>query len=667
MNSLRKFLLFFVPLIFFYIISEAQLKSFLVSPVRNPGLIDVVTFNNEDAALIINSSIKDLNFSSSIAGIDNKPSYNAVSNHYILFIKPKDQIIYITHPNYTQSTIEIENIKRKETRYYSVEAMEDVFGSIKAGEFYANSDPSGAQIAFDQYPDWTTKLPHKYQIPALSYKVTVSNSDYESLDTIILLKPDKPNSITFHLIPKFSKIIFDVDPSNVEILIDETRSNSFGNLYSSNKFFRVDLGTRKITFKAPHYYSFDTTITAIPFKEFTIVKQLKPILGSLTINTTGTDAIGAEIYLDNNEKKIGEIPLYDYPLQEGVYKLNVRKKGMKDYTEEITISENKRLVKNIEMVSIMDVYIKTFPDDADIKIDNILSKKSNCKVKLPIGTYTVVISKNGYETITENLLVSKYEISNSFSYTLSKVLLNVTLHTRPRDVSVSGDGVNTIINGNSKTVKLPLGKHEIEFSKDRFYNKKKNINVTRNWQEFKARLFPVKFGMIGFSYGLNMLSLNLSGCVAKHFYLGGGLGLNLTQHGFKGTIAVKNANIDDISSYSSVGTVKSDSSSITACFNLKIGCFFQKPINFIVSVGYAGTLSRKYQNVYQAKQNYASNDGTIINSGEYFTSPTVFQKSYQAFTAGLAFPITRRFFLGADFYTYSEVGMGLVFNGGVIF
>jgi hypothetical protein len=77
--------------------------------------------------------------------------------------------------------------------------------------------------------------------------------------------------------------------------------------------------------------------------------------------------------------------------------------------------------------------------------------------------------------------------------------------------------------------------------------------------------------------------------------------------------------------------------------------------------------SQYYQNIYQARHGYIISDGTgLINQGDYFTTPTIYKKGYNALTIGISIPIARTFYLGVDYYSTSEIGPGVIFNLGFI-
>ncbi|MEI8202198.1 MAG: PEGA domain-containing protein [Bacteroidota bacterium] len=657
MKTYLKFIICLILGFFSISNSHAQLKMLDIKPLEKGANIDVPIYKKvEDAAIIIYSSIKGLVFTSSMNTLDTFKYYES-SDKYILFVQP-NQSCYINVKHitkaYFEEKIKIESLQPKEVKYYKIEPLQEKL-DIKAGEFYARSVPTDALLSFEGYTSWDKRLPNTFKIPSLYYKVSVSKIDYEILDTTIYINPDKPNAIEFHLIPKFSNIQFEINPSDAKIFIDDNINSDVQNI------IKVDKGLRRISIRYPHYYAFDTTIQTHPFITHIVEKNLKPIMGSLTVTSNERDAV---VYISG--KNIGSTPLYNYPLQEGSHTVKIKKNGFTTLDEDykVLISENSISSKNIDMVSSVKVTIKTEPSDAKITIDDKFIGTSELNTKLGIGEHNISIKRDYFETIDTHITVGSDLNSNSFTYILRSKPINITFITRPKGVSVNGAFVNIFVSEKSKTTQAPYGQQKVVFSKDGYFSKTRNINVTENGMKFRSNLFPYTFGELGFSYGLHMASFNLDFCLKKHVYFGVGFGINMRKHKFSSPIAFDGANLDDINLYNNIVGTKSYDDSTAFCYNFKLGWHFQKPLNFIISVGYAFGRCNAYKNVYQAQHDYVyTGTSTLaIKEGEYFTTEQLIERDFKALTFGLKFPVLRFFSIGADYYTDSDDGAGLVYN-----
>ena len=103
------------------VIATAQLKEFEVSEMERPD-VAVVQANGQwpdDALLLVYSSLKDLNFRSSLGAID-KVSYNSQSNRYEVFFKPNKQMLFVYASNFVERKIETFNPNPKDVFNYRV-------------------------------------------------------------------------------------------------------------------------------------------------------------------------------------------------------------------------------------------------------------------------------------------------------------------------------------------------------------------------------------------------------------------------------------------------------------------------------------------------------------------------------------------------------------------
>jgi|GEM_PF-5903903 len=607
------------------------------------------------------------------------------ADRYQLYAKSGVPIeLTISAKGYDDLTYNIDTLGVKGVKYfrlYSLKNSEKTTtsdNSLKKGSYKIVTDPPGATLELDGNP-YFNKQPESERTTPYSLAdmksgpqiISISLNKYETIIDTIYIGNDK-NISRYTLIPTISHIRFNITPVNAEVSIDGNKIPSY-----QGTDIEVNKGSRYIEIKAPHYNSESFNLQTFANQIHTVYKKLIPIKGYLTINK-GVNADDANCYIESKELgisryKIGSLPINDFVLQEGEYIVTFEKKGFASEENEykINIHNNKTSIIKLNMVNAISINITTAPNGANIYIDDKLVGTSNLKTKLGIGSHSIKIEKDNYETKSEKILISENDNTPVFSYTLIPKLISVTFHTSPSGVYVNGDGLNFNISDKSLTKSIAFGQYKVAYSKKGFFDKNKIINVKENGDEFNAKLFPSSFGQFGVSYGLDMLYLNLNGCIHKHFWLGASIGGNMKEHKFSNPINVTNANVDDISTYNAIGTINDKNSKDSAggawCVNVKLGWFFQKPFYFILNVGYAGMKSQAYQNVYQAKHGYVSTTGnTIINTGDYFTGSKGIVKGYNSFTLGIYIPLSRKFYIGADYYLKSEVGPGLVYTAGFI-
>ena len=106
------------------ILTTAQLKEFEVSEMDRPD-VPVVQANvdfPDDAIMLVYSSLKDLNFRSSLGAID-KVSYNSQSNRYEVFFKPNKQMLFVYASNFVEQKIETFNPNPKDELFLKEVAL----------------------------------------------------------------------------------------------------------------------------------------------------------------------------------------------------------------------------------------------------------------------------------------------------------------------------------------------------------------------------------------------------------------------------------------------------------------------------------------------------------------------------------------------------------------
>jgi hypothetical protein len=464
------------------------------------------------------------------------------------------------------------------------------------------------------------------------------------------------------LVPKFAFINVIVEPA-IPITTFFLDGIAIPNVQNGINF-QIQKGKHSLKFDAPHYYSEQREIALGPNGIEKIKLVLKPKMGNLTISS-GINAVGSEVWI--NDKKIGEIPIYNYTLQEGLYQLRfVKSKFLSEKpTYTVEIQENKLTnFKDLKMVDTKKVRITTSPvTGATIYIDgNLITDKSNLSVTLGIGTHIIRIVHEHYKTSTQKFTVDLgFDVYN---FELEELTYPVSFNTKPllfSDLYI--DGVFKC--KTPATIDLSLGKHKIEIQNTSCLNKKKVIFVSRP-KVVNTKLFPLEYFFIGADYGLDQYRANI-GFNSERVLLSLGIQKNANSNEInENELKIKNVLVDDINIYNKeYGRIYD---SLRLSYNFKVGFTFKKPIVFVITIGCSFIQTDKYQKVYEAKHDYlAQNSGRIIYKGDLFSVPTLTKNAYTAVTGGLIIPIAQIFYLSMDYYSTSDIGPGFSFGLGFMF
>ncbi|MCC5918216.1 MAG: PEGA domain-containing protein [Cryomorphaceae bacterium] len=180
---------------------EAQLKDFVVTPQNKPEnpIVQGNTTYPDNAIIIVYSAIKDVNFRSSLGGI-NVQRYNEAASRYEILITPQRQIIFVQKPGFRETRLGQLNPSPKEDFYFDLEEKIDqkVLEAAEPGKISIKTNPSGASILFNKMP-LAEKTPYTIEyLPGLKH-IGVSLPGYLSIDTTFVLQSGANVNLNFEL------------------------------------------------------------------------------------------------------------------------------------------------------------------------------------------------------------------------------------------------------------------------------------------------------------------------------------------------------------------------------------------------------------------------------------------------------------------------------------
>lgn len=162
-------------------------------------------------------------------------------------------------------------------------------------------------------------------------------------------------------------------------------------------------------------------------------------------------------------------------LKPGNYQVEVSKLGYETQTLSITIDDFDR-TKFFELVEINASYklnITSSPKNATVRILNRTTKFTN-GMKLKPGKYQIEVSKEGYETIKEWLIIKNYDRTKFFDLVPIRKTYKLNLTSSPANATIR------ILNIKPKFkngMKLTSGKYHIEVSYEGYVTQKQWITI----------------------------------------------------------------------------------------------------------------------------------------------------------------------------------------------
>lgn len=466
----------------------------------------------KEALIIINIDPTDMNLN--FKSTEPITDVDKVNDRYLLYVKPKDQIITIEHKESgAYESIVLKDLKVKDLRYYFASLPDNLRQSktnesydskVEIGDYLIMSNPSGALIQLGGQPDFNAAK-HVTPYTLSNYKkgtyiITLSFDEYETeQDTINFDRKTQKNKLNKELIPMFAFINCSIEPampvSKISIEGKELVSITNGQPYKCSK------GINTVEISAPHFYSILKKISFDAGKTVELKATLMPKMGSLTI-LSGINALGSEVYV--NENKIGNIPIENYSLQEGIYTVSFKKAGFiseKSFYS-LEIPENK-IVKfeDLAMINTKEVRITTLPvSRATVYIDNEkLTDKSNLNISLGIGEHSIKIEKKYYKTYSNTFIVDNKQ--NEFTFNLEEL-------SDPDSFDSNRDFVTAYYRKHKWIVSY--GYHNTIFMNMAFAQQIANGSLSNEYGHavtLCTNFFPINFDLTAFSSGFKAHNL----------------------------------------------------------------------------------------------------------------------------------------------------------------
>jgi len=198
----------------------AQLKEFDVHKEPPAATIPVFPENPDDAAVIIHSSLPDLNFESNMGGIVSDKSVPA-EGRYVLIIKTFKQAVTIKANGYREFKLILKARDPKTVEYYSIETRKN------PGSLIVTSVPEGATVTIAEMPDTSFIAPAIINdLDPMPYKLTLSKANFIRRDTVITVEAGIQSQIALVLPAQQGFLTVTSDPKNADVYLNGKKSGA---------------------------------------------------------------------------------------------------------------------------------------------------------------------------------------------------------------------------------------------------------------------------------------------------------------------------------------------------------------------------------------------------------------------------------------------------------
>ena len=264
-------------------------------------------------------------------------------------------------------------------------------------------------------------------------------------------------------------VVFTVSPATAVVTLDgeimplDEGGSAFKTLTQGSYSYRVE---------AQDYHPESGTVV-VRSERVSKNITLRPAFGWLKIGGTSVD--GATIYVDNQRK--GVAPLSEpIRLASGQHAVQIAKSKYKNYTTNVTISDNQTSTLTPTLAANFAVVSLTVAGDAEIWIDNDKKGVGSWRGELELGSHRVECRKAGHRTSEQSLAVET-------SAPITRTLTSPTPITGSLDVISSPLVAEVWVDGR-KVGETPytlssilVGKHKVELRKSGYTAWAKEITV----------------------------------------------------------------------------------------------------------------------------------------------------------------------------------------------
>lgn len=409
--------------LFLFLISSfafAQLKEFHVSERQIDGtnVIQASAEYPDNAMILVYSDIENLDFRSSVGGI-NQQRYNQRANRYEILVTPQRQIIFVAARGFIEQRIALINPEPKAVFYYQVEERT---GQDEISVFFTVK-PENARLYIDNIP---TEINQTVSVPSGRVKVRIEREGYRTINEPLVISPNQVNYFFEMKEVDLEVVHIDANVQGARVVIDGvekgfTDANNRYSLFLYSGDYTVEL-------QRSGYLSHTQTIRVFEGKTNTYQFELEKNTGVVQIYTMLEES---EVFINrrshNNQRRIELAP--------GRYLIEVAQDNYDSYFETIDVERGDEISINAELTPHTGTLQFTVsPSSANVVLKNAaggtISRWNGINLirNLMVGDYQLEISADGFiqqtvpleihrnvterveVTLEEGAPMSKYEI-----------------------------------------------------------------------------------------------------------------------------------------------------------------------------------------------------------------------------------------------------------------
>ena len=296
--------------------ANAQLRELEVTPEDSPESIPVFRNHPDEAAVIILSSLTDLQIESNMGVVADQS--RPEDGRYILLLGANRQILTLRAPDYQETRIRVPDVSAREVLYYRVEPKDPdpVDGE---GTLVLRSIPDGAQISVAGIPDFDQQTPYTFaDWGAQSYRIRLEKERYESKEIVVTIEEGRAISRTLELTPDYGYLTIDEEAT---LRVQYYGEGSLSRLsYNPGELIELPVGQHTFRLERDNYEQEEESLVISPGEIRSWQTSLTPLYGYIVVNEPGDlrvryDGEGSLSRLEHSPGQRLELPTGSHELE----------------------------------------------------------------------------------------------------------------------------------------------------------------------------------------------------------------------------------------------------------------------------------------------------------------------------------------------------------------
>lgn len=280
------------------------------------------------------------------------------------------------------------------------ERLKITLEKITPGTLKIISQPPDCDVYVNGQYKGRTPVAVRDLMPGL-VQLRIVNPLYNDWQESVVLKNGEEKEISPELAKKRGRLIIESDPVGAEVEIDGIIKGQ-----TQLTLDDVEYGVHTVRISKKDYQMKEEKVELVSAEPKKIYARLEPAKGLLSVSGNPD---GAEIFIAGT--KAGKLPMDNYQLNRGTYKIDVKAMGYESYTETVSIAPNEQ--KSLSIRLIMKSKSKAFARSLFVPgLGQYYAEKKGRAVLFPLLEAAAIIGAFGFNYKYNNA-INSYNIART--------------------------------------------------------------------------------------------------------------------------------------------------------------------------------------------------------------------------------------------------------------